>query len=349
MSYRKIEPRMWDDERFSALAPEAKLTWLCVLTGPHTTALPGLSVCGVASLAEAIRYGIDTVSKALNDLEAQGLVRVNQAVRVLRVPNAPKYNPCANAKVLKGWLALWKNIPDCAEKFQHIESLKASLDFSQAWSSAAWEQTFGTVSVPSRYGIDTVSITKAKAGATATPQAQPPPTPSPGDTREGGGAGEGTSEDRPTEGRALTAEALVWTLRARASKAPRVLLAASGDTGVLRALDEALDGLSRGPLGAATGIAETLGDWLAAGAQGWRDHDRALGLRELARPGVLAEFVERAIAWDRDGRPAIKHANAKRRGPAPPSRFAGVDYEGDAKRLADLEAEAERAFNALPG
>lgn len=157
MSYRKIEPRMWDDERFAALSPEAKLTWLCILTGPHTTALPGLSVCGVASLAEAIRYGIDTVSKALHELCAAGLVKVNLGARVILVPNAPKYNPCPNVKVLKGWLSLWKNVPDCAEKYAYIKHLRAALDFSQEWSATAWGQTFDTVSVPYRYGIDTVS------------------------------------------------------------------------------------------------------------------------------------------------------------------------------------------------
>ena len=184
MSYRKIEPRMWDDERFSALAPESKLVWLCILTGPHTTALPGLSVCGVASLAEAIRYRIDTVSKALTELVAAGLVRVNPTSRVILVPNAPKYNPCPNAKVLKGWLSLWKNVPDCAEKFAHIKALRASLDFSQGWSEAAWAQTFGTVSVPSRYRIETVSITTAVAATEA--ETVPPPS---------GGQGGDTSTD----------------------------------------------------------------------------------------------------------------------------------------------------------
>lgn len=163
MSYRKVEPRMWDDERFAALSPEAKLTWLCILTGPHTTALPGLSVCGVASLAEAIRYGIDTVSKALDELVAKGLVKANLGARVILVPNAPRYNPCPNVKVLKGWLSLWKNVPDCAEKYAYIKHLRASLDFSQEWSATAWGQTFDTVSVPSRYGIDTVSNSVAVA------------------------------------------------------------------------------------------------------------------------------------------------------------------------------------------
>lgn len=349
MSYRKIEPRMWDDERFSALTPEAKLTWVCILTGPHTSSLPGLSVCGAASLSETLRYGIDTVSKAIGELEASGLVVVNKSARVLCVPNAPKYNPCANAKVLKGWLSLWQNIPECAEKYMHIANLLKSLDIKQAWVTTAWEQTFGTVSVPLRYGIDTVSITKAQAQAGAPPQARVPPyPPTPAEARTEEPA-RGSEDPPAAQSQALTAEALVWALRARAAGAPRVLLGASGDPRVLLALGEALDGLSRGPLGAATGIHEVLGDWLVAGSQGWREVGRELGVRELCQPGKLAELVEQALAWDAAGRPRIVHGNAKRRGPAPPSRFEGRDYEGDARRLTELEAEAERAFNALPG
>jgi len=163
--YRKIDPRMWDDERFVALSPEAKLVWVLILTGPHTMSLPGLSVCGKAGLSEASRYGIDTVSKAVDELSASGMVVFNAAARVVRVPNAPKYNPCSNAKVLTGWRSLWNSVPECAEKYHHVASLRASLDFSQPWVPAAWAHAFGTLSIPYRYRIDRVSISGAGAGA----------------------------------------------------------------------------------------------------------------------------------------------------------------------------------------
>lgn len=167
MSYRKVEPRMWDDERFAALSKDAKLTWLCVLTGPHTTPLPGLSVCGIATLSESMRDRFDTVSDAVKELSAAGLLRFNPTTRVVQVPNAPKYNPCANQRVLKGWFSAWKSVPDCAEKFDHIARLRAALDESQAWVRQTWGETFGTVKVPARYGIDTVSDTVSNSGAGA--------------------------------------------------------------------------------------------------------------------------------------------------------------------------------------
>lgn len=179
MSYRKIEPRMWDDERFAPLSKDAKLAWLCILTGPHTTPLPGLFVCGIATLSESLRDDIDTVSKAVNELCGAGLVRFNATTRVMQVPNAPKYNPCANPKVLKGWFTVWKGVPDCVEKYAHVARVRAALDESQAWVKDAWSATFGTVKVPTRYGIDTVSETVSISGSGARTSAG-----------AGGGAGE---------------------------------------------------------------------------------------------------------------------------------------------------------------
>ena len=186
MSYRKIEPRMWDDERFAVLTKDAKLTWLCVLTGPHTTPLPGLSVCGIATLSESMRDGFDTVSEAVKELSGAGLIRFNPTTRVMQVPNAPKYNPCANQRVLKGWFSAWRNVPDCAEKYDHVERLRAAVDASQGWVQLAWGETFGTVKVPDRYRSHTVTDTVSNSGAGAGTGAvagggvgEPPPVEAP--------------------------------------------------------------------------------------------------------------------------------------------------------------------------
>lgn len=180
MSYRKVEPRMWDDERFATLTKDGKLTWLCVLTGPHTTSLPGLLVCGLATLSESMRDDIDTVSKAVRELSAAGMLRFNATVRVVQVPNAPKYNPCPNPKVLKGWLSVWKSVPDCAEKFNHVDRLRDALDAAQPWVAGAWAETFGAVKVPDRYRIATVSETvPISVAATATEAATEELSPAP--------------------------------------------------------------------------------------------------------------------------------------------------------------------------
>ena len=48
--YRNVSVRMWGDEKFRRLFQDAKLLWLYLLTGPHTTILPGLFERGKAQL-----------------------------------------------------------------------------------------------------------------------------------------------------------------------------------------------------------------------------------------------------------------------------------------------------------
>lgn len=228
MSYRKVDTRLWDDERVAPLSALAKLTWLCLLTGPHTTGLPGLYSCGLATLSESMREGIDTVSKAVADLVATGMVQFNPTVRVVRVPNAPRYNPCANEKVLKGWFALWKSVPDCAEKFAHIERLRDSLDHSSPWVAKGWAGTFGTVSVPERYRIQTVpnSTTTATATTTSSPSgsaegATAPDPPPAADTASG---------DRQTTDTAKATDATTRGDDAKPAKRKRAKAAPTPDT-----------------------------------------------------------------------------------------------------------------------
>ncbi len=175
MTYRTIHPQMWDDERFSSLSIEEKLVWIAILTGTQTTCLPGLAICGVAALAEASRLDIDTVSKAFDTLSRLGMIIFNQKSRVIRVPNAPKYNPCSNEKVLKGWFRCWKDIPECVEKYEHIASLREGLDTDRGWTTHAWAVTFGQVNVPSRYRIDTVSDTESNSVSGTGTQSEVPP------------------------------------------------------------------------------------------------------------------------------------------------------------------------------
>lgn len=301
MSYRKVDTRLWDDERVAPLSALAKLTWLCLLTGPHTTGLPGLYSCGLATLSESMREGIDTVSKAVEALVATGMVQFNPTVRVVRIPNAPKYNSCPNEKVLKGWLALWKSIPDCAEKFAHIERLRDSLDPSSPWVEKGWAGTFGTVSVPDRYRIQTVPNTTATTTAGAT--AQPPsgvrgsddPTPPPGDPPSG---------DRPTTDAAKTREApTTKSAPAKPTKPKRAKAAPTPDTipapGTLaRRVFEAIVG-DRG----LCAIVVNPGD----AAERWADPATYPGVDVLAEVKRAGEWMVTARRPPRDGRAFMRN------------------------------------------
>ena len=302
MSYRKVDTRLWDDERVAPLSALAKLTWLCLLTGPHTTGLPGLYSCGIATLSESMREGIDTVSKVVADLVATGMVQFNPTVRVVRVPNAPRYNQCSNEKVLKGWFALWKSIPDCAEKFSHIERLRDSLDPSSPWVEKGWAGTFGTVSVPSRYRIQTVPNSTATTTATAT-------TDSPPGSAEGATAPDPTppadtaSDERTATDAAKATEATTKGDDAKPAKRKRAKAAPTPDTipapnTLARRVYEAIVG-DRG----LCAIVVNPGD----AAERWADPATYPGVNVLAEVKKAGDWLVTARRPPRDGRAFLRN------------------------------------------
>jgi hypothetical protein len=60
--YRKIAVRMWIDDKFRRLSapfPCAQVLWTYLLSGPHTTNVPGLFAAGESALAEALGWPLD--------------------------------------------------------------------------------------------------------------------------------------------------------------------------------------------------------------------------------------------------------------------------------------------------
>lgn len=167
MAYRKIDPRLWDDERFVELSCVEKLLWLYLLTGPHTTSLPGLWIVGVGALVDGLRVPAKSIQAGLEKLEAMGRLIVNPRLRIVRIPNAPRYNRPDNARVLKAWFKLWQDIPECQQKYDHLDSLRASVFSARRDDENAdpdvppeakaarlieqWNASFGAVLVPERY------------------------------------------------------------------------------------------------------------------------------------------------------------------------------------------------------
>lgn len=139
--YRPISVDMWDDAKFVALSVEAKLLWVCVLAGPHTRNLPGLAVVGLGALSDTMRMKPSVIEKVFAELLASDLIQYDERTRVLRIPNAPRYNPPANANVVRGWRKTFDRIPDCPLKHDHIESLRTAANGSAV--SKAFAQHFG--------------------------------------------------------------------------------------------------------------------------------------------------------------------------------------------------------------
>jgi len=129
--HRKIEVRMWGDEKFRRLskpAPNAQSLWIYLISGPHTTSIPGLYVAGEAGLSEALGWPLKAFREAFQELLSEGLLLADFDARVIWIPNTIKINPPENPNVVKSWGAYWDEIPECELKVVAWERLKGFLE-----------------------------------------------------------------------------------------------------------------------------------------------------------------------------------------------------------------------------
>ncbi|PWT92230.1 MAG: hypothetical protein C5B55_06765, partial [Blastocatellia bacterium] len=126
--YRKVDTRTWGDAKFQALSrpePSGRYLWFFLLTGPHTTNLPGLFRAGEMGLAESLEWPVKGFRKAFGELFRQGLVKADWRARVVWIPNAIKYNQPESPNVVRSWRASWDEVPECSLKTEAYERLKA--------------------------------------------------------------------------------------------------------------------------------------------------------------------------------------------------------------------------------
>jgi len=125
--FRKLDVRVWADSKFRDLSspgPSGKYLWFFLLTGPHTTNIPGLFRAGEMALAEELGWSIEGFRKVFVELFSKGLVRADWKARVVWVPNAIKYNSPENPNVVKSWRTTWDEIPECSLKTEANARLK---------------------------------------------------------------------------------------------------------------------------------------------------------------------------------------------------------------------------------
>lgn len=149
--HRRVSPLMWDDPWFVDQSDAMRNLWQLILTGPQVLPIPGLQLAGPGSLAETLRRGLETVSELFGKLLGEGKVEFDSKCRMLRVPQAPKYNAPDNPNQVKGWWKTWQSLPESRLKYDHLEALKAAV-FSVEGKGGkgcrdAWAKTFGTVQV----------------------------------------------------------------------------------------------------------------------------------------------------------------------------------------------------------
>jgi hypothetical protein len=152
--YRKIDPRIWNDEKFRLLSDDGKLVFLFVLTHPHMTAL-GAMRATVPGLAAELGWKAERFESAAAETISQGIVEHCKEASWVGIPNFLRYNePEGPNSVTKAWASALNLLPECHQKSRLIQRCRVYLEaksqpFKHAIGKAIWDVFSDTKSNPS--------------------------------------------------------------------------------------------------------------------------------------------------------------------------------------------------------
>lgn len=128
--YRKVHVRMWNDEKFKALScasPNGQTLWIYLLTGPHTTILPGLFQAGELQLAERLGWHINAFRRCFAEIADQGMAVAEWPAHLVWLPNGLEYGEPDNPNQAKGWGLALDELPECNLRTVDIQAIRRFL------------------------------------------------------------------------------------------------------------------------------------------------------------------------------------------------------------------------------
>ena len=129
--YNEVYQCTWDSKDFKSLSkpePNAQTLWLFLLTGKIRTPLPGIYNVGLGALEDFLKWSRKSLTKCFQELSRNDMVKVDLDNNVIYLPNWDKWNKPQNPNVLKGWLTLLDNIPNCEYKYLYYQQLKSLVE-----------------------------------------------------------------------------------------------------------------------------------------------------------------------------------------------------------------------------
>lgn len=189
--YRKVDSRIWNDEKFRSLSDDGQLVFLFLLTHPHQTALGAMraTISGLAEekgwlperLPESLRGRFE---QAFTEALSKGMVRYDAKASCVWLPNFLKYNRPESPNVVRAWGSAADLIPECRLKSECIQAAKAFLKgFKEAFRKA-FTEVFGEA-LPKDYALSG-SGAGAGTGAGAGSLSGAQETPATGNERKAG-------------------------------------------------------------------------------------------------------------------------------------------------------------------
>lgn len=145
--YRKIEVRTWSDEKFrelSAIPPSGQGLWFFLLTGPHTTAIPGLFRAGRAAMAEELNWEQEAFDEAFREVSDQGMAKADFKAKLVWLPKAIQHNKPESPNVVRGWRVELDLLPECDLKREAIEGIREALEIAGSSYVEAFDEVIST-------------------------------------------------------------------------------------------------------------------------------------------------------------------------------------------------------------
>lgn len=122
--YRKVDPRIWNDAKFTSLDDSAKLVFFMLLTHPSMTAL-GAMRATLSGLAEELGWESEAFREAFAKVWDKGMAEHDKKACLVALPNFLRYNPPESPNVIKAWVAALDMLPECALKTRVVARSKA--------------------------------------------------------------------------------------------------------------------------------------------------------------------------------------------------------------------------------
>lgn len=122
--------RTWSDEKFRHLTPippSGQGLWFFLLTGPHTSPIPGLFRAGRAAMAEELNWSLEAFDKAFHEVFTEGMAKADFDSKLVWLPKALKYNKPESANVIKSWRAEIDLLPECPLKQEALTGIREFL------------------------------------------------------------------------------------------------------------------------------------------------------------------------------------------------------------------------------